>query len=97
MSSISITSGQGGTDGTPKYYVVQDGMIVVSGTKDAGAVVTVAIQPGGIPVRARQDPTDHRIWTARLAVAAAGLYTVEASTTFPNTKDVRESINVVNS
>ena len=96
MPNLFITSGQVGTDGI-KSYVLQGRAIVVTGTKDAGAVVTVALVPGGVGVVAEEDPADPQKWSARLPGLALGQYTFEASTTMPNIKNVRESINVVRS
>jgi hypothetical protein len=93
MPNLSITSGRVGTDGI-KSYVLQGRAIVVTGTKDAGAVVTVALVPGGAGVVAEEDPADPQKWSIRLPVLTPGQYAVEASTTMPNIKNVRESIDV---
>ena len=97
MPDLDITSGEGGTGGDMrvKTYRLQDRAILVTGTKDPAATVTVTLKPGGSPMTAEQDPTDAKKWRIRIPVSAVGQYLIQASTTSPNVKEVEETINVL--
>jgi hypothetical protein len=92
MPNLTITSGGGDAE---KNYNRVDGKILVTGTKDAGASVTVTLDPGGSPTTAREDPADPTKWSIRIPTNGLGEFNLDATTTTPQVKDVRQRINVV--
>jgi hypothetical protein len=95
MPDLEITSGEVGRTARIKTYRLQDGGILVTGTKDAGATVKVSLDPGGEPQIAQENQEDPKKWSAKLAATRGARYTIQASSDSPLVKEATESIEVV--